>query len=320
MTSAAAMARAEHKLEVQYEFPFLAHATMEPLNCVADVRRDRCEIWVGTQFQTRRSRSCRSGSRTAPRAGDTAHDDDGRRIRAAWRTRWSFRSGSGAGVESGCRTGETDVDPLRRSARRLLSTGLLPQVTGGLGPRGEIMAWRHRVVGQSIFAGTVFEELAVANGIDGSSIYSPYYQWPNLRVELHTVQVGIPVWSWRSVGGTHNAFAVECFMDELAHAAGADPCEFRRALLDPQQRKIVDLVCEKSGWGQPLPAGRGRGIAVYPFDSFVAQVAEVTCRQVGSIQSRSSRVRDRLRHGRESRHRSRAGRRRHRHGHVRCAS
>lgn len=279
----AAMALAEHKLEVQYEFPFLAHAPMEPLNCVADVRRDRCEIWVGTQFQTgdRAAAAAAAGLRpeqvtlhTTMMGGGFGRRGvpDGHFVREAVQV--------SKAVAAPVKLLWTRSDDLRGGYYR---PAYCHRIAGGLGRRGEIMAWRHRVVGQSIFAGTLFEELAVANGIDGSSVYSPYYQWPNLRVELHTVQVGIPVWSWRSVGGTHNAFAVECFMDELAHAAGADPCEFRHALLDPQQRKIVDLVCEKSGWSQPLPAGRGRGIAVYPFDSFVAQVAEVSVDEAGAF-------------------------------------
>lgn len=276
-------ANASHVLEAQYEFPFLTQAPMEPLNCVADVRSDRCEIWVGTQFQTRDREiaAAAAGLRveqvqlhTMLMGGGFGRRGvpDGHFVREAVQV--------SKAVSAPVKVIWTRSDDIQGGYYR---PAYLHNVSGDLGPTGEVVAWRHRVVGQSILTGTAFEKMAVANGIDGSSIYSPYYAWPNLRVELHTTQVGVPVWSWRSVGGTHNAFAIECFMDELAHAAGKDPCEFRRALLNPQHRKTLDLAAEKAAWTKPLPSGRGRGIAVYPFDSFVAQVAEVSVAHTGEI-------------------------------------
>jgi isoquinoline 1-oxidoreductase subunit beta len=146
----------------------------------------------------------------------------------------------------------------------------------GLDTRGALLGWSHRVVGQSVLTGTPFENGAVKNGIDGSSVSTPLYNIPDLRIELRTVRLGIPVWAWRSVGGTHNAFAIECFIDELAQTARIDPVDYRRALLNSPHKEVLDLAARKAGWGSELPPGHGRGIAIYQFDSVVAQVAEVS--------------------------------------------
>lgn len=276
-------ATAAQGIEAQYEFPFLAQTPMEPLNCVADVRADRCEIWVGTQFQTKDR--------------EVAAEAAGLRVEQVELHTMLMGGGFGRrGVPDGHFVREavqlskavaapvkvlwTRSDDIKGGYYR---PAYLHKVSGHLDRGGAILAWRHRVVGQSILSGTAFEPGAVVDGVDRSSIYAPYYEWPNFRVELRTTKLHIPVWSWRSVGATHNAFAVECFMDELAHAAGKDPYEFRRALLPPQHQRTLDLAAEKAGWGEKLSPGRGRGMAVYPFHSFVAQVAEVSMAADGSF-------------------------------------
>jgi isoquinoline 1-oxidoreductase beta subunit len=129
---------------------------------------------------------------------------------------------------------------------------------------------------------TPFEKVLIKDGVDGTSVEGAAdlpYAIPNLRVELHSPHSAIPVLWWRSVGHSHNAFVTECFLDELAQAAGKDPVEFRRALLDhqPRHRQVLEVAAEKAGWGKPLPPGRARGVAVHEsFGSFVAQVAEVS--------------------------------------------
>lgn len=272
-----------HHLEAQYEFPFLAHTPMEPLNCVADVRSDRCEIWVGTQFQTmdREVAAQAAGLKveqvelhTMLMGGGFGRRGvpDGHFVREAVQV--------SKAVATPVKVIWTRSDDIQGGYYR---PAYLHKVTADLGRDGEILAWRHRVVGQSVLTGSSFEQLAVADGIDHSSIFFPYYEWPRFRIELRTTQLAIPVWSWRSVGGTHSAFAVECFMDELAHAAGKNPYEFRRALLKPQHRKTLDLAAEKAGWNAKLPPGRGRGIAAYPFHSFVAQVVEVSIAAGGAL-------------------------------------
>jgi len=169
------------------------------------------------------------------------------------------------------------------------------RIAAGLDAQGKPVAWLQRIVGQSIVAGTPFKSM-IKNGIDPTSVEGAAnlaYAIPNLRVELHSPQIGVPVLWWRSVGHTHVAFghthvafATEVFIDELAAAAGQDPYEYRRALLTdhPRHRAALELVAEKAGWGTPLPKGRGRGIAVHEsFDSFVAEVAEVTVQPDGNF-------------------------------------
>src|SRR5881394_3419340 len=127
----------------------------------------------------------------------------------------------------------------------------------------------------------------VKDGVDRTSVEGAAnlpYATANIAVDLHTTRIGVPVLWWRSVGSTHTAYSTETFLDELAHAAGRDPLEVRRALLakHPRHLAALNLAAEKAGWGQPLPAGRARGIAVHEsFNSVVAQVAEVTRRPDG---------------------------------------
>jgi isoquinoline 1-oxidoreductase beta subunit len=163
------------------------------------------------------------------------------------------------------------------------------RIRGALDADGNPVAWEQRVVGQSILAGTLFEEFAVKDGIDASSVEGAStlpYKVPNLRVDLHTVDAGVPVQWWRSVGHTHTAYSTETFIDELAAGAGRDPVEFRTALLQdhPRHLGVLKLAAEKANWGSPLPEGRARGIAVHEsFNSFVAQVAEVSLQGDGGF-------------------------------------
>jgi isoquinoline 1-oxidoreductase beta subunit len=157
----------------------------------------------------------------------------------------------------------------------------------GLDANGNIAGWQHRIVGQSILVGTAFEPMMVKEGVDMTSVEGAStlpYAIPDLFVDLHSPQVGVPVLWWRSVGSSHNAYATEAFIDELAVAAGKDPVEFRKALLGkaPKHLSALALAAEKAGWGTPLAPGksgekRGRGVAVHEsFNTAVAQVVEVT--------------------------------------------
>ncbi len=158
----------------------------------------------------------------------------------------------------------------------------LHAMRGAVDASGKAVAWHQRIVGQSIIKGTAFEGFLIKDGIDSTSVEgaaNTRYAIPNLRVELHSPELPIPVQWWRSVGNTHTAFAVEAFMDELAAAAHQDPVDFRRVLLAGSARHlgVLNLAAEKAGWGTPLPTGRARGIAVHEsFNSFVAEVAEVS--------------------------------------------
>lgn len=162
------------------------------------------------------------------------------------------------------------------------------RVAACLDGRGYPLAWHHCIVGQSIMIGTPFEAM-IRNGIDDTSVEGAAdtpYAIPNLQVELHSPRNPVPVLWWRSVGHSHTAFVVESFLDELAHAAGKDPYQYRRALLakHPRHLKVLETAARKAGWGKPLPKGRGRGIAVHEsFGSFIAQVAEVSLSGDGRI-------------------------------------
>jgi isoquinoline 1-oxidoreductase beta subunit len=164
----------------------------------------------------------------------------------------------------------------------------------GLDARGNIVAWQHRLVGQSIITGTAFEGGLVKDGIDITSVEGAStlpYAIPNLAVELHTTKLPVPVQWWRSVGSSHTAYSTETFIDELAAAAGKDPVAFRLGLLGahPRHAGALRLAAEKAGWNKPLARGkqgekRGRGVAVHEsFQSYVAQVAEVTVKADGSF-------------------------------------
>jgi isoquinoline 1-oxidoreductase beta subunit len=163
------------------------------------------------------------------------------------------------------------------------------RVAACLDAKGMPLAWHHRIVGQSIAAGTSFESAMVKNGIDNTSVEGAAdtpYAIPNLQVELHSPTNVVPVLWWRSVGHSHTAFVMESFLDELAHAAGKDPYQYRQALLKqhPRHLKVLQTAAEKAGWGKPLTKGRGRGIAVHEsFGSYVAQVAEVSLDARGAL-------------------------------------
>jgi isoquinoline 1-oxidoreductase beta subunit len=156
------------------------------------------------------------------------------------------------------------------------------ELKAGLDKNGNPVAWQHRIVGQSLLAGTAFEPMLVKNGVDATSVEGASnlpYAIPNMLVDLHTTKLPVTVQWWRSVGSTHTAYSTETFLDELANAANKDPVEFRRALLKdhPRHLGVMELAAEKAAWGTALPKGKGRGIAVHEsFNSYVAQVAEVT--------------------------------------------
>ena len=164
----------------------------------------------------------------------------------------------------------------------------------GLDANGNLVAWQHRLVGQSIVAGTMFEGAMIKNGVDSTSVEGAAnlpYAIPNMLVDLHTPSYPVPVQWWRSVGSSHTAFSTEVFFDEVAHAADKDPVEFRRDCLrkhHPRHLAVLDLAASKAGWGKPLVAKagtrRGRGIAVHEsFGTVVAEVAEVSVKPDGSF-------------------------------------
>jgi isoquinoline 1-oxidoreductase beta subunit len=284
-----ALRTAARVIEAVYEFPYLAHAPMEPLDAVVRLSGDGCDLWAGTQTPTVDQRAVARvvGLPPAKVRMHTmlAGGSFGRRSTPDSDVVTEAAAVAKAiGGELPVKLVWTREDDIQGGRYRPL---YVHRLRAGLDGHGNVIAWEHRIVGQSILAGTFLAPARVKNGIDPSSVEGAVnlrYAVPNLAVELHTTAVGVPVLWWRSVGSTHTAYSTETFVDEVAHAAGRDPLEMRRALLakHPRHLAVLNLAAEKAGWGQPLPPGRGRGIAVHEsFDSVVAQVAEVSRRPDG---------------------------------------
>ncbi|RQR58922.1 xanthine dehydrogenase family protein molybdopterin-binding subunit [Burkholderia sp. Bp9126] len=290
----AAIAGAARKLSASYEFPYLAHAPMEPLDAVVKLTADSCEIWAGDQFQTVDQGNAARVAGLKPEQVKIhtlyAGGSFGRRANV-----WSDYVVEAVSIAKALGANGKPVK-LQWTREDDITGGLyrpmyFHKLDAGLTADGKLVGWRHRIVGQSILAGTPFEPVMVKNGIDATSVEGAAnlpYAVPNVSVELTTAKGGVPVLWWRVVGSSHTAYAVEAFIDEAAHAAGKDPYLFRRDLLakEPRMRAVLELAAEKAGWdpAKPLPKGRGRGIAVAEaFKSFVAQVAEVSVGADGKV-------------------------------------
>ena len=278
-----ALARAAKKVEAVYEVPYLSHLMMEPLNCAVDLRADSCEVWTGSQFQTIDRANAAKIAGLPPEKvqlhttflgggfGRRANPQSDFVVEAVY-----VAKAAGAPVKIIW----TREDDMQGGWYR---PAFLHAIEGGLDASGNAVSWRSRLVGQSIMAGTPFAAAMMkGKGYDPASVEGVDdlpYEIPNLTVESHQAEIGVPVQWLRSVGHSHTAFATECFMDELAGAAGKDPYQFRRALLQkhPRHLGVLDLVAQKAGWDKPLPKGMGRGIAVhFAFESYSAHVAEVS--------------------------------------------
>jgi isoquinoline 1-oxidoreductase beta subunit len=271
-------------VSADYAVPYLAHAAMEPLNCTVRIEDDKCELWIGTQFQTLEQMAAARITGLPPekvhvhttflggafgRRANFAVDVVGEAVEIA------------KAVGKPVKTVWTREDDMRGGYYR---SAFVQRARIKLDEQGKPASWHHVLVGQSIMAGTPMEATAVKNGVDHSSIEgvpnSPYVlDTPAHRVDLHSPKTAIPVLWWRSVGHSYNAFVMESLVDELADKAGQDPLAYRRMLLKNHPRHLgtLDLAAEKFGWDTALPEGHGRGIAVHEsFGSFVAQAAEVS--------------------------------------------
>ncbi len=282
----AALRGAGKTVEADYEFPYLAHAPMEPLNCTVHIAGDGCDIWTGTQFQTMDQGVAGNILGLAPpkvkihtmflgggfgRRATPSSDFVSEAVHVA----------KAAGVGVPVKVVWTREDDIRGGYYRSMWQH---KVKVGLGTDGMPLAWRQTIAGQSIIEGTPFAAMLIKDGVDGTSVEgaadSPYVQTtPAHLVDLHSPKKVIPVLWWRSVGNTHTAYVAETFVDELAHVAGQDPLEYRRRLLKnaPRHLGVLNLAAEKAGWRKPPAEGRFRGLAVHAsFESFVAEVAEVS--------------------------------------------
>ena len=273
------------KVDAVYDLPFLAHATMEPMNCTAHVRADGVDIWAPTQFQTgAQGFGAKIGGVTPDKVKvHTTYlgGGFGRRFELDF-IQEALETSKAVGAP--VKVIWSREDDIRNAQYRPANHH---RMRAGLDANGQPVAWTHRIVAPSIMA-RVFPD-TVKNGLDEEAVEGGVgmpYAIPNVHVDYLLTDTGIPVGFWRSVNNSYNAFAVESFIDELAHAAKKDPYEYRRDLLGKAPRHLgaLNLAASKAGWGTAPPAGRARGIAVYKsFESYVAEVAEVSVATDGAV-------------------------------------
>ena len=280
-----ALPAAAAKVEAVYDLPFLAHATMEPMNCTAHVRPDGVDIWAPTQNQTGAQGLGAGIGGVAPEKVKVhttyLGGGFGRRFELDF-IREALETSKAVGAP--VKVIWSREDDIRNGQYRPASHHALQ---AGLDANGQPVAWTHRIAAPSILA-RVFPD-SVKNGLDGEAVEGAVgmpYAIPNVEVDYVLTDTGIPVGFWRSVNNSFNAFVVESFIDELAHAAKKDPYEYRRDLLSkaPRHLGVLNLAAKQAGWGTPLGAGRARGIAVFKaFETYVAQVAEVSVDSGGVV-------------------------------------
>ena len=291
-----ALAESGTSVSATYSLPYLAHATMEPMNCTAVVEDGRCTVWAPTQFQDAPG-FMGGGSRQAAAKAAGLDEDDvelhttflgggfGRRAELDFVREAAELASKVDGPVKVIWSREDDV---RHDYYRPAS---YHELAATLDEAGRPIAWRHDMALQSIMENWIPGWLPkfvaswagiLPNGVDPTSVEAAQnhpYMIPNVRVSWADVPLPVPIGFWRSVGNSHNGFVVESFVDELAYAAGQDPYQYRRALLmdRPRHRAVLDAVAEASDWDTPLPEGRARGVAVVAsFGSYVAEVAEVS--------------------------------------------
>jgi len=281
------LSQSDRNIEATYILPYLAHVTMEPMNCTAHVREDQCEIWVPTQNQT---------GVLAMAEKITGFQRDRIQVHTTYLGggfgRRAFTDYTEEALEISKATGKpikliwTREEDIKNDFYRPGNSCI---IQGGIDRKGNLVAWSQRIAVQSVFAH--FAPQMIKNGIDPQAVEGAVdmeYEIPNLLVEYVRIDNPIPVGFWRSVGNSENAFTKESFVDELAIAAKKDPLEFRLSLLKNHaaSRRVLETVARMAGWGRPLKKGNGRGIAFHSsFGSRVAEVAEVSVdKKEGTIQ------------------------------------
>ena len=302
---AKAMTSAAQKVEAVYEVPFLAHATMEPVNCTVHVRPDGCDIWVGTQVPTFAQTAAAKVTGLPPEKvrvhNHLLGGGFGRRLEVDFIVRAVEIAKQVASPVKVVWTREEDIQ------HDMYRPYYYDRITAGLDEHGKPIAWTHRIVGSSIMARVTSELFpktlrvmraaglhnlfAMVRGLDVDAVdgaAEPPYAFANIQIDyVRQEPPGIPTAFWRGVGPTHNIFVVESFIDELAVAAKQDPFEYRRALLDksPRAKAVLELAAERAGWGRPLPTRSGRGISLlHAFgETYIAQVAEVSVSKEGDV-------------------------------------
>jgi isoquinoline 1-oxidoreductase subunit beta len=273
------------RLEASYELPFLAHATMEPVNATVRLKRNSCEIWTGTQVLSRvQSEAAKAAGLPVEKVTVNNHllgGGFGRKLEPDMVVAAVRIAKQVDGPVKVMWTREEDIqhDFYRPVYRDTIAATLYD---------GKIVGWKYHVSGSSIMAR--WFPPGFHSGIDIDAVDSAIdmpYDIPNFHIEYVRAEPrGVPTGFWRGVGPNNNVFAIECFMDELARKAGKDPVDFRRSMLGHRPRFLaaLNLAAEKSNWGQPLPARVGRGVCVQPsFASFIATVVEAEVDEYGEV-------------------------------------
>jgi isoquinoline 1-oxidoreductase subunit beta len=281
-----AMASATTKIEAIYQVPFLAHATMEPMNCTVHLRSDACEIWIGSQAMARVQAMAAKAAGLPPEKvivhNHLIGGGFGRRLEADGAVRAVEIAKHIDGPVKVVWTREEDIQ------HDMYRPYWFDRVSAGLDEQGRPAAWKNRFAGSSVIARWL--PPGFKDGLDPDSTEGAIdlvYDLPNFHVEFVRVEPpGIPTAFWRSVGPSHNVFVTESFIDEMAAAAKQDAVAYRRALLEksPRAKAVLDLAAEKAGWGQALPKGSGRGVSLqFVFGTYMAHVAEVEVSKDGAV-------------------------------------
>jgi isoquinoline 1-oxidoreductase subunit beta len=284
-----AMAGAATKLEAIYQVPFLAHATMEPMNCTVHFRNDACEVWIGSQAVARVQAMAAKAAGLPPEKvivhNHLIGGGFGRRLEADGAVRAVEIARHVDGPVKVVWTREEDIQ------HDMYRPYWLDRISAGLDDKGRPVAWKNRFAGSSVIARWL--PPGFKDGLDPDSMEGAIdlvYDFPNFHVEFVRVEPpGIPTAFWRSVGPSHNVFVTESFIDELAASAKQDAVAYRRALLgkSPRAKAVLDLAAEKAGWGQALPERSGHGVSLQnAFGSYEAYVAEVEVSKDGSVRVR----------------------------------
>jgi isoquinoline 1-oxidoreductase beta subunit len=285
--AAMAFGRAKHRVDAVYEQPFLAHATMEPMNCTVHVRPDGCDIWVGTQVP---GFAAEAGQKATglPLDKITVHNHligggFGRRLEVDMIAQ---ALEIGKQVDAPVKVFWTREEDIQHDMYRPY---YYDRISAGLDEKGKPIAWRHRIVGSSILSR--FAPGAVQNGVDDDAVEVAAdlpYAIPNQWVDyVRQEPRAVPTAFWRGVGATRGTFVVESFVDELASQARVDAVQYRRDLLrdkTPRALNVLDVAARAAGWGEPLPKGEGRGVSVmHAFGSYLSMVAHVAVDPEGQV-------------------------------------
>ena len=281
----AALGKAAKVIEARYEFPYLAHAALEPMNAVARMNSDGVlEVWGGHQMPDLYQAMAAQVAGIAPEKvklhvmqtgggfGRRATPDADVIVEAVATAR-------AIGWKAPVKVQWTREDDMRAGRYR---PAYVHKIVAGLDEDGKIVALRDTIVGQSILKGSPFEAVMVKNGVDATTVEgmaNQPYAIPNFRLDLTTTDMNVPVLWWRSVGSSHNAYVIEAFMDELAQAAGKDPLAYRLEMLadKPRHAAVLKLAAEKAGWAASPAAGTVRGVALAEsFGTYVAQIVEAS--------------------------------------------